>query len=187
MARTPPSKVLNNDKPRQLGAQCHVCPFAHNGNPRKPVVGFGPVNCVGIVIGEAPGKEESEAGRPFVGPAAQGLREALSQAGLSLDKMYRVFACMCAPQSKADVRYMQRAVDACRPAFIKQVEALETVPVLALGTWALYAWTGKRRFIDRARGFVRNVPLNKKVAANDDGSRTDDISSEADESFVDAG
>ena len=52
------------------------------------VLGEGPVPCDVMIIGEAPGKNEQEQGRPFVGTAGKVLNEALRNAGLFRDEIY---------------------------------------------------------------------------------------------------
>jgi uracil-DNA glycosylase family 4 len=52
------------------------------------VYGVGPVPCIGMVIGEAPGAQEERLGRPFVGPSGQKLEEVLRAAGWEKDDLY---------------------------------------------------------------------------------------------------
>lgn len=52
------------------------------------VPGSGPVPCKGMVIGEAPGRREQEAGRPFVGTSGTLLEEGLSLGGLTRADVY---------------------------------------------------------------------------------------------------
>ena len=55
-----------------------------------PVVpGFGPQPNKILIVGEAPGSEESDARRPFVGPSGRELRRMLRAVGLDLDMLYR--------------------------------------------------------------------------------------------------
>ena len=52
------------------------------------VWGEGPVPCVGMIIGEAPGAEEEKLGRPFVGASGRLLNEALEAAGAKRENFY---------------------------------------------------------------------------------------------------
>ena len=53
------------------------------------VLGFGPTPNNLLFIGEAPGAEEDEQGRPFVGAAGQELRRMLATIGVKMDECYR--------------------------------------------------------------------------------------------------
>ena len=59
-----------------------------NGDYRNPVFGEGPVNARVMFVGEAPGREEAEAGHPFVGKAGRQLNELLELAGIDRNEAY---------------------------------------------------------------------------------------------------
>jgi uracil-DNA glycosylase family 4 len=48
-------------------------------DPRSPVLGLGPANATVCMFGRDPGRNEVEAGIPFVGAAGRGLREAIAR------------------------------------------------------------------------------------------------------------
>lgn len=48
----------------------------------RPVAPEGSIGACLYLIGEAPGRKEAEAGRPFVGPAGEALREMMREAGI---------------------------------------------------------------------------------------------------------
>jgi uracil-DNA glycosylase len=54
----------------------------------ESVFGEGSLNCRLAVVGEAPGKQEVEEGRPFVGNAGKLLDELLKEAGIGRSKLY---------------------------------------------------------------------------------------------------
>src|SRR5215208_3512985 len=54
----------------------------------ESVFGEGSLNCRLAVVGEAPGKQEVEEGRPFVGNAGKLLDELLKEAGIDRSKLY---------------------------------------------------------------------------------------------------
>ncbi len=56
--------------------------------PPPYVAGIGPYSPKLMIIGEAPGKHESEQGKPFVGPTGQMLDEMLQIAGISRSECY---------------------------------------------------------------------------------------------------
>ena len=54
-----------------------------------------------LIVGEAPGREEEEQGRHFVGRSGQLLRECLKEAGWSLDDVQFANVCRCRPTTEA--------------------------------------------------------------------------------------
>lgn len=52
------------------------------------IMGEGPVPCDGMIIGEAPGKDEDKAKRPFVGRSGKLLEEALNAFGVKRTSVY---------------------------------------------------------------------------------------------------
>ena len=61
---------------------------AFEGAFLSPVFGEGPAGAGVVLIGEAPGGEETAAGRPFVGKAGKQLNELLALAGLDRESLY---------------------------------------------------------------------------------------------------
>jgi len=57
-------------------------------NNYSPVLGEGVLEAEVMLVGEAPGKEEAEQGRPFVGSAGKILDEVLNKIGLEREKIY---------------------------------------------------------------------------------------------------
>lgn len=52
------------------------------------VPGDGPQPCQGMIVGEAPGRDEVAAGRPFVGASGKLLESALRSFGIARDEVY---------------------------------------------------------------------------------------------------
>lgn len=69
----------------ELHAQCTL-PVPFSGAP-------GPI----LIIGEAPGEQEDKAGRPFVGPAGQLLRQLLKRSGFDPDTLPMANSACCWP------------------------------------------------------------------------------------------
>lgn len=144
--------------PRTLGARCDRCPLAKNGAPNRPVLGLGPDRPCGVVVVDAPSKDDAEKGRVLVGQVGSLFDQLLTRVGLARGKLFVVPAVACYPREKKDLDHLQRAVNACSPAFMAQAGKFAHLPTLALGKWALYAITGKDIAIEKARGFLRDVP-----------------------------
>lgn len=64
---------------------CTICPINKSG---KPVVGEGNADADIVFIGEAPGKQEAETGRPFIGRSGKLLRENIRAIGLKEEDVY---------------------------------------------------------------------------------------------------
>ncbi|MBS7335545.1 MAG: uracil-DNA glycosylase [Eubacteriales bacterium] len=60
----------------------------NDGDYASPVFGEGPYSARLMLIGEAPGREEAEAGRPFVGKAGRQLNELLNKASINRQDVF---------------------------------------------------------------------------------------------------
>ncbi|OUJ14084.1 UdgX family uracil-DNA binding protein [Acetobacter okinawensis] len=72
-----------------LGAEavdCRACALWEPAS--RTVFGEGPQNAKLMLVGEQPGDQEDQQGRPFVGPAGQVLDKALCEAGLQRHQVY---------------------------------------------------------------------------------------------------
>lgn len=150
--------------PLSLGAGCSECPYAKNGKPVQPVMSEGPANPIGVLVGESPGREEVERGRPFVGKTGEALDEELRLAGIDRSKLLVINAICCKPKEPKKENEMREAVNCCRPAFLAQIAHLNpaTIHWLVMGKWAGFAVTGKDKKLIGGRGFIR--PLEKVYA-----------------------
>jgi len=153
--------------PKDLGAKCRRCPFAKHGEPNRPVLGEGPKNAVAVFVGESPGRDEADKGKPFVGPTGQELDNAFIAVGINRAKLFVVNAICCQPpRSKSEVQ-MRRAADRCRPALLAQLLELDRVEhVFAAGKWAAYSLMGETKGMNKRRGFVREFSLEAMVRLN---------------------
>lgn len=115
------------------------------------VPGDGPIPCDVMIIGEAPGRDEDAAGRPFIGKAGQRLDEALEAAGLARSDCYVTNVVKRRPPNNRKPRpeeiaaywyYLANEMVDVQPKFI-----------LLLGNTALYALT-KHEGITSKRGRV---------------------------------
>lgn len=140
-----------------LGADCESCPFAKEGRPpHHPVAGVVPPVAVGLLVGEGPGAEEVEEGKPFMGVTGRQLDQELLDAGLARSKLAVVNAMGCRPPPVKTEGMMTKAVMCCRPAFMQQIASLpDTIPTLAMGKYAGAALIGTTKGVLGARGFIR--------------------------------
>ncbi|MGZ7117342.1 MAG: uracil-DNA glycosylase, partial [Methanobacterium sp.] len=70
----------------KVASTCVKCPLHESRT--KVVFGEGPADAKIMLVGEAPGKNEDEAGRPFVGMAGRLLSEILHDADLDRSEIY---------------------------------------------------------------------------------------------------
>lgn len=81
--------------PRKHGARCDECPL----KGKRVVAPTGVGESAIVVMGDAPGKAETEQGKPFTGPAGFRLQELLRKAGLPLrDDLHLTNALLCRPE-----------------------------------------------------------------------------------------
>jgi uracil-DNA glycosylase len=105
---------------------CQQCPLYHTR--KKAVPGEGPLDAQILFIGEGPGFNENEQGRPFVGAAGQFLEELLGKAGLKRKDVFITNVVKCRPPGNRDpepdeiktctTRYLQRQIEAINPKVI---------------------------------------------------------------------
>ncbi len=72
----------------KIAREIDNCPLCKKWGTGRPVPGEGNPDARIVFIGEAPGKQESKTGRPFVGRSGRLLRAAISDAGLSEEEVY---------------------------------------------------------------------------------------------------
>ena len=96
-------------------------------NCASPVPGIGSINSKYLLIGEAPGKHEDEAGVPFVGLAGKRLDKLLNVADISLNDCYLTNVVRCRPAQNRDpkkseirscLKWLQEEVNLVRPKYI---------------------------------------------------------------------
>jgi len=103
------------------------------------------------VLGEAPGREEDEKGRPFLGAAGKLLRSSLEAVGLSPERAFIFNTCCCFPDGTPTVGQ----VASCRQNMLDQLALSAPAPVLVLGSTALGTFRSDLK-ITKAHGHVFN-------------------------------
>lgn len=125
---------ISLEKIASLLQNCKKCPLSEH---RKNVVlGEGVKNPTVLVIGEAPGEEEDNSGRPFVGPAGQLLDKMLH--AINLDRntnCYIANIVKCRPP-KNRTPYSDEA-EICRPFLDAQIHILKPKMILCAGRCAI--------------------------------------------------
>lgn len=128
--------------------ECAVCPLNHEPglcHPKmKPVGSKDPLI---YIIGEAPGAEEDQRGRPFVGPSGKILRQYIPKTDRgeddSLELLSRIRwnnSVRCRPP-KVDGKQSAPSeimLAACQPSIIRDIEATKPKAIFAFGSVALW-------------------------------------------------
>ncbi len=131
---------------------CHVCTISKN---RKNVVfGEGNKNASLMFIGEAPGANEDETGRPFVGRAGMLLTKIIEKVlELKREDVYISNIIKCRPSNNR-VPTMEE-VTACKPYLLEQISSIKPKIIVALGSTSYHHLTGEYDLpISRVRGEV---------------------------------
>src|SRR5689334_19698496 len=79
------NKQKELDKVAKEIESCRICKIGKSG---KAVVGEGSPDAEIVFIGEAPGKNEAIAGRPFIGRSGKYLRSQIASVGLKESEVY---------------------------------------------------------------------------------------------------
>jgi len=109
--------------------KCIKCPL--HLTRKNPVPGEGDLNAKLMFVGEAPGANEDEQGRPFVGAAGKLLTELIESIGLTRGQVYITNIVKCRPPYNRDPT--DEEINACSPYLIKQIEFIKPKLIVALG------------------------------------------------------
>ncbi|MHA6718356.1 UdgX family uracil-DNA binding protein [Sphingomonas sp. RS6] len=140
---------------RDEAASCTRCPLYRPA--RQTVFGEGPLDAPMMLVGEQPGDQEDQAGRPFVGPAGQMLDRALADAGIDRASVYLTNAVKhfkFEPRGKRRIHARPDAgeISACRWWYEQELALVRPKLIVALGATAARQITGKAATISALRG-----------------------------------
>jgi DNA polymerase len=121
------------------------------------VLGEGPQHPAIAFVGEQPGDQEDQLGRPFVGPAGQLLDKALAEAGIDREKTYLTNAVKHFKFEQRGKLRLHKSPTAgevkhYRWWLTKELDFVRPRLVVALGATAVLALAGKAIPVTRARG-----------------------------------
>jgi len=132
-------------------ARCELWERATQG-----VTGEGPEDARLVLVGEQPGDEEDQRGRPFVGPAGRLLRALIEEAGIAIDRVYLTNAVkhfFFEPRGKRRIHKtpLQRHIAACHAWLDAELARARPAVIVTLGATAIAAVHGKKIAIAEAR------------------------------------
>lgn len=121
--------AMDNFDAGQMSDAARQCVFAR-GNPDADV----------MVIGEAPGREEDIAGKPFIGPAGQLLDKMLASIGLTEETAYLTNVVNWRlPKNRNP---SAEDIELCKPFLDRHIELVAPKIILIVGGVSLSAMTG---------------------------------------------
>ena len=119
----------------------------YEGNARSLVFGEGSFHSRLMMIGEAPGEQETLKGRPFVGKAGKNLDEFLQMSGLKREEIYITNTVKFRPTKRSDAG---RLVN--RPWLKREIALVAPDCIATLGNVPLKALAGDRVVIGDVHG-----------------------------------
>ena len=134
---------------------CRRCVIGCNGT--NSVMGEGPDAPMLMIVGEQPGDNEEEQGRPFIGPAGQLLRAHLKDAAIPIEQAYvtnEVKHFKFTPRGKRRLHQNPTAkeIDVCRWWLDGERALVRPRIVLALGASAARSLLGRTVSVQKERG-----------------------------------
>lgn len=128
---------------------CQACGLRRGAH--QVVFGEGQPEARVAFVGEGPGAQEDAAGRPFVGPAGQLLDKMLDAMNFRRERdVYILNVVKCRPPGNRAPETSE--VEQCLPHLARQLEILDPVIVVLLGSTAVRALIHAEARITRVRG-----------------------------------
>ena len=131
------------------------------GRENALVFGEGPLHPKLMLIGEAPGEQETLMGRPFVGKAGNNLDRFLELAGMRREEIYISNAVKIRPTKTGKTGRIsnrpptKEEIALFRPWLLREIDLVAPQVIATLGNVPLFAVTGDRRLtIGEAHGRV---------------------------------
>jgi DNA polymerase len=137
---------------------CTRCPLYKTANHGVP--GEGDPKARLVCVGEAPGANEDETGRPFVGQAGQLLTKILAAVDLTREEVFITNVVKHRPPGNRNPTPGE--IEACSPYLIRQLELIKPKVIVAFGTFAAQTLLNTKTPIGKLRGEVHRyhgIPL----------------------------
>ncbi len=147
----PPAGDIGDDDWTLLQREALACTKCRLAGTRTQVVyGTGNPNADLMFIGEAPGRDEDQQGKPFVGRAGALLTDIIKAMKLTRDDVYIANVIKCRPPENRNPEPDE--LDACRPFIRRQIDIIKPKVIVTLGRFALQSLMEKGFSITAARG-----------------------------------
>lgn len=121
---------------QEIAKQVSVCTNCNLHKTRKrSVPGEGPINAHILFIGEGPGFNENEMGRPFVGQAGKFLDELIGHAGYQRQDVFITNVVKCRPPENRDP--LPDELTACAIYLDRQISTINPDIIVTLGRFSM--------------------------------------------------
>ena len=155
-------------KLKKAAAGCTACPLHETGT--QTVFGEGSTKARVVFVGEQPGDQEDQQGKPFVGPAGKLLDKALEDAGIDRSAVYvtnvvKHFKWQARGKRRIHQKPNWSEIAACRPWLEAELDVIEPRVLVCLGATAAQALLGRDFRVSRQRGELVDSDLAEKVIA----------------------
>ncbi len=114
------------------------------------VFGDGNENADLMFVGEAPGKNEDEQGKPFVGAAGKLLNQLLEEIGLKREDVYIANIIKSRPPNNRDP--LPDEIEACKPYLMEQIKIIKPKIIATLGAHATRTMLNRSLSITQVHG-----------------------------------
>jgi len=121
----------------------------------KVVPGEGPSNSKLFFVGEAPGRNEDETGRPFIGQSGMLLSKMLGEAGIDRKEVFITSILKCRPPENRKPK--DHEVAKCIPYLKEQIDEVKPKYIVLLGLVAIENMIGDRKKLKEMHGQVLKV------------------------------
>ena len=153
---------------REAAAGCRGCQLWQVGT--QTVFGEGAEDAEAMFVGEQPGDQEDQQGRPFVGPAGRVFDEALEAAEIDRSQTYVTNAVKHFKwQARGKRRIHQKPnwaeMTACRPWLEAELEVVQPRVLVLLGATAAQSLLGREFRVTQHRGELLESDLAEAVTA----------------------
>ncbi len=150
---------------------CQLCELARTRTNAVP--GDGPDRAPIMFIGEGPGLNEDQQGKPFVGAAGKFLTELIEMAGLKRSEVFITNVVKCRPPGNRDP--LPDEIMACSSYLQRQIDVIDPTVIVTLGRFSMAGWFPGER-ITRIHGQPKKfgartvVPMFHPAAALHQGN-----------------
>jgi uracil-DNA glycosylase len=136
----------------KLTETCKSCQKCELSETRQNVVvGYGPVPCNLMAIGEGPGEQEDLQAKPFIGRAGQLLTQILGSIEIDRETdIYITNIVKCRPPKNRNP--LPTEIEACKPYLIRQIQIVKPKVLIVLGAPSLKTILESDLTISKARG-----------------------------------
>lgn len=112
-------------------ANCEECPLYEEG---VFVPSSGPQKAKLVLVGEAPGVNETRTNEPFTGSSGQLLNQILNNVGIKREETFITNTCLCRPPDNATPS--AKAIRSCKDRMVAEISAREPSVIVAMGNTA---------------------------------------------------